>query len=64
MGSFLGKVTTAVQKFVDAKGVAAGDVSTWASDAEAKVLKAAIQWADRAKAMEKGGCSKAAGSFS
>jgi hypothetical protein len=64
MGSFLNPVKKALQKFVDDNGVAAADVASWAEDAEPFLLPHVIQWADRAKAMESAGCSKAAHSFS
>ena len=64
MGSFLKPLKKALQKFVDDKGVAAAAVSSWAKDAELLLLPHVIQWAARATAMEKAGCSKVAHSFS
>jgi hypothetical protein len=64
MGSFLKAVKKALQKFVDTNHVDAADVATWAGDAEPHLLAVMIQWASRAKAMEKAGASKAAHSFS
>ena len=49
---------------MNAKGVTAATVSTWAADAETTLLPSIIHWPERARAMEKAGCSKSPHSFS